>query len=83
MFEKQMHLNETCTHTNCQTHNKPRCDSRVRLGGAGSYLEVKLGQWLQENGLGHGWVEGLEDGQQEGRCLSLQDIRETVRGKLQ
>lgn len=54
------------------------CDSRVRLGGAGSYLEVRLGQWQQENGLGHGWVAGLEDGRQEGRSLSLQDIRETV-----
>lgn len=40
-------------------------------------MEVRLGQWQQENGLGHGWVAGLEDGQQEGRGLSLQDIRET------
>jgi len=41
-------------------------------------LEVTLGQWQQENGLGHGWVAELEDGQQVGRSLSLQDIRETV-----
>lgn len=53
------------------------CDSRVRLGGVGSYLEVRLDQWQQENGLGHGWVAGLEDGQQEG-SLGLRDIRETV-----
>ena len=66
-----------CTHSH--THSKVLgLDSRVRLGGVGSYLEVRLGQWQQENGLGHGWVAGLEDGQQEGRSLSLQDIRETV-----
>lgn len=54
------------------------CDSRVRLGGGGAYLEVRLGQWQQGNGLGHGWVAGLEDGRQERTCLSLQDIRETA-----
>lgn len=47
------------------------------MGALGSYLEVRLGQWQQENGLGHGWVAVLEDGQQEGRDLSLQNIRET------
>lgn len=45
-------------------------------------MEVRLGQWQQENGLGHGWVAGLEVGQQEGRSLSLHDIRETVWDKL-
>lgn len=45
----------------------------------GSYLEVRLGQWQQENDLGHGWVAELEHGRQEGRSLGLQDIRETVR----
>lgn len=54
------------------------CDSRVRVGGSGSYLEVRLGQWQQGNGLGHGWVAGLEDGRQERKCLSLQDTRETA-----
>lgn len=63
-------------------HSVLAWDSRVRLGAVGSYLEVRLGQWQQENGLGHGWVAGLEDGQQEGRSLSLQDIRETARGEL-
>lgn len=45
-------------------------------------MEVRLGQRQQENGLNHGWVAGLEDGQQEGRSLSLQDTRETVWYKL-
>lgn len=45
-------------------------------------MEVRLGQWQQENGLSHGLVAGLEDGQQEGRSLSLQDTRETVWYKL-
>lgn len=68
----------TKSHTRHKLAKVQECDSRVRLGGAGSYLEVRLGQWQQENGLGHGWVAGLEDGRQEGRSLSLQDIRETV-----
>ena len=50
--------------------------SRVRLS-AGSYLEVRLGQMQQENGLGHGRVSGLEDGRQEGGRLGLGDTRET------
>lgn len=80
MFAKQTYM-AACTWMK-QTHKQTEvhgCDSRVRLGGGGSYLEVRLGQWQQENGLGHGWVAGLEDGQQEGRGLSLQDIRETGR----
>lgn len=41
-------------------------------------MEVRLGQWQQGNGLGHGWVAALEDGRQESKCLSLQDTRETA-----
>lgn len=70
------------THTQWKENQGAGWDSRVRLGAVCSYLEVRLGQLQQENGLGHGWVAGLEDGQQEGRSLSLKDIRETGLDKL-
>lgn len=64
-----------------QTKMRMRLQSKT--GSAGSYLEVRLGQWQQGNGLGHGWVAGLEDGRQEGGQLGLWDIRETGRDTLQ
>lgn len=68
-------------HAHTHTHTDGmRLQSKT--GTAGSYLEVRLGQWQQENGLGHGWVAGLEDGRQEGRSLSLRGHQRDRTGQI-
>lgn len=51
--EEMNHVWKANIHGNMQHKQETKvqgCNSRVRLGGVGSYLEVRLGQWQQENG---------------------------------
>lgn len=74
-MKSRQHMEHACKETRTHARTLGPCSDRqeegvaagsstVTLPAVGSYLEVKLDQWQQENGLGHGWVAA--GGQREG-----------------